>query len=118
MIDAPSRISTFLSSLALLSLLLSGCGKKDAKSTEGGNPLNAPADYLGAVSQAKKTAEKTVDAASIQQAINLFHAQEDRYPKDLDELVQQKYLPRLPEPPSGMRISYDPASGQVKILRH
>jgi hypothetical protein len=103
--------------LLSLCLLLAGCGKKDAKSTEGGNPLNAPADYLGAVSQAKKAAEKTVDAAAIQNAINLFHAQEDRYPKDLNELVQQRYLPRVPEPPTGTRIDYNPANGELKIVR-
>lgn len=98
-------------------LAAAGCGKKDAKSTEGGSPLNAPADYLGAVSQAKKAAEKTVDAAAIQNAVNLFHAQEDRYPKDLNELVQQRYLPRVPEAPAGMKLIYNPASGEVKILR-
>lgn len=102
----------------LAGLCLAGCGKKDAKSTEGGNPLNAPADYLGAVNQAKKAAVKTVDIASLQNAISMFHGQEDRYPKDLNELVQQRYLPRVPEPPSGMKLTYNPATGEVKMSRH
>ena len=98
-------------------LLLSGCGKKDVKSTEGGNPLNAPADYLGAVGQAKKAAEKTVDLASLKNAIALFHAQEDRYPRDLNELVQQRYLQSVPEGPAGSRVVYNAANGEVRIMR-
>jgi len=105
--------------LALVgSVLLAGCGNKDVKSTEpGGNPLNAPADYLGAVSQAKKAAERTVDLASLKSAIALFHAQEDRYPRDLNELVQQRYLPAVPEAPAGSRLVYNPANGEVSMAR-
>jgi hypothetical protein len=99
-------------------LLLAGCGNKDVKSTEkGGNPLNAPADYLGGLNQAKKVAVKTVDLASLQNAIGLFHAQEDRYPKDLNELVQQHYLQQVPAAPKGRRIVYNAATGEVKMVR-
>ena len=31
--------------------------------------------------RAKTTAEKVVDVSSVQQAIDLFHAAEDRFPK-------------------------------------
>jgi hypothetical protein len=111
-----------------------GCGKKDsgasAKSTntlrlvEGVTsevkfvvPLTAPVDYLGAVGQAKKHSEGVIDRASLQKTIDLFNAQEDRFPKDLNELVTMKYLPAIPPAPYGMKIQYDAASGQVKIVK-
>ncbi len=110
--------------LAILAAGLVGCGK-DATSepasttnrpTAGSNPLNAPTDYLGAVAKAQKGAVKTVDTASLNQAIQLFYAQEDRYPKDLQELVTEKYLPALPTPPAGMKFHYDPKAGSIKIV--
>jgi hypothetical protein len=110
--------------LFLSALAISGCGKKEAKSTasstnesySSGNPLTAPVDYLGAVAKAKKTAEKTVDTVSLNQAVQQFSVAEGRYPKDLNELVTEKYLPRLPEAPYGMQITYDPKSGEVKVV--
>lgn len=109
-----------------ISLGLVGCAKKEAPATAakstnqpaaGGNPLTAPVDYLGAVGQAKKVAVKTVDLASLNQAIQLFHAGEDRFPRDLNELVSQGYLPRLPAPPPGTRLYYDPARGAIRVVR-
>jgi len=105
-------------------LALSGCGKKEEKSTasstndnnSSGNPLTAPVDYLGAVAKAKKASEKTIETVSLNQAVQQFSVAEGRYPKDLNELVTEKYLPKLPEPPYGMKIVYDPAKGEVKIV--
>ena len=113
-----------LSVLLLGGLALSGCGKKEAKPASSatnenyssGNPLTAPVDYLGAVAKAKKSAEKTVQTVSLNQAIQQFSVAEGRYPKDLNELVTEKYLPRLPEAPYGMQITYDPKSGEVKVV--
>jgi hypothetical protein len=107
-----------LVALAAGCALLAACGNKDTKSTEkGGNPLNAPADYLGAVNQAQKAAARAVDLAAVQNAIGLFQAQEDRYPRDLNELVQKRYLQQVPQPPAGSRLTYNPATGEVKMVR-
>src|SRR2546430_17117146 len=113
-----------LSLLVPAALALAGCGKKEAKSTTGatnenyssGNPVTAPADYLGAVAKAKKSAEKTIDTVGLQKSIELFQAQEGRLPKDLNELVGPNYLPKLPAPPAGMKFDYSPATGQVKVV--
>ena len=113
-----------LSLLLLGGLALAGCGKKEEKSTasstnennSSGNPLTAPVDYLGAVAKAKKSAEKTVETVSLNQAVQQFSVAEGRYPKDLNELVTEKYLPKLPEPPYGMKIVYDAAKGEVKVV--
>jgi hypothetical protein len=113
-----------LSLLLLGGLALSGCGKKEEKSTASstnennstGNPLTAPVDYLGAVAKAKKSAEKTVETVALNQAIQQFSAAEGRYPKDLNELVTEKYLPKIPAAPYGMKIAYDAAKGEVKVV--
>ena len=101
------------------------CGKKEPAAppptpsnapASTGNPLTAPVDYLGAVAKGKKMAVKTLDTVGVQQAIQLFQAQEGRLPKDLNELVRPEYLPKLPTPPAGMKFSYNPSTGDLKIV--
>jgi hypothetical protein len=103
-----------------------GCGKSEpsapttttnAAAAPGNNPLTAPVDYLGAVSKAKKVSEATIDTVSLNQAVQLFNAQEGRYPKDLNELVTEQYLPRIPEAPYGTKLTYDPAKGEVRVVK-
>jgi hypothetical protein len=110
--------------IALLALGMTGCRKaeesapaKSTNSASSGNPLTAPVDYLGAVAQAKRVSEKTINLASLNNAIQLFNAQEDRYPNDLNELVARHYIGSLPAVPAGMRVAYNPATGEVKIFR-
>ena len=110
---------------ALLSLmaglLLAGCKKEEASTpksstSSGGNPVTAPVDYLGAAARAKQNAEKTVSSAGLDKAIQLFAANEGRYPKDLNELVRPDYLNAIPPPPAGMQYSYNPTNGVVKLV--
>lgn len=107
-----------------LGLLLTGCSRKQeaagaAKTNEAasGNPITAPVDYLGAVAKAKHLSEKTVDTASLNQAIQLFYAQEDRFPKQLDELVTKHYLGAIPSAPAGMKWMYNPQTGDLKMAK-
>ena len=106
--------------LALAAFTFAGCGSKSDEppksSTSGGNPVTAPVDYLGAVVKAKKSAEKTVEGAMLTQAVQMFQAQEGRFPTSLDELVAKQYLNRLPPPPYGMRFDYDPKTGKVSVV--
>lgn len=103
-----------------------GCAKKEAPATvaqstnppsSSGNPITAPVDYLGAVGKAQKLATKTVDLTSLTQAIRQFHAAEDRYPRNLNELVAEGYLPRLPAAPPGTRLEYNAARGEVRLTK-
>jgi len=109
-------------SVAVAILFAAGCGEKQSQPTQttnaasGGSPLTAPVDYLGAVAKAQQSAVKTVDTASIKKAIDLFAADNGRYPKDLTELVAQKYLPQIPTPPAGTKLSYDSQTGEVKVV--
>jgi hypothetical protein len=102
-------------------LLLAGCGQKTDKpaaptnATSSGNPLTAPADYLNATVKAQQTAVKTIDTTSLNKAIQLFNVDQGRNPKDLNELVEKKYIPSIPNPPSGTRLVYDASAGTVKV---
>jgi hypothetical protein len=105
-------------------LVLAGCGDKQdssATATNGNSsassPLNAPADYLGALGKGQQNAVKTIDTASLNQAIQVFNVDHGAYPKDLNELVEQKYIPHLPEAPRGMKLDYNPTSGVVKVVK-
>lgn len=110
--------------LCVAALALVGCGKHSQASapeatsspTAGQNPITAPVDYLGAVGKAQKAAVKTIDTVSIAQAIRMFQVEEGRLPKDLDELVTEKYLPTLPTPPAGMKFQYDARTGRVTVV--
>lgn len=104
--------------LAVLALI--GCGKKDqAKKDDSalsGNPAMAPLDYLSAQGKAKKFAEKTITGAELTSAIQKFNAMEERFPRDLNELVQQHYLQAPPAAPKGMRWDYNPQNGTVRMV--
>lgn len=103
-------------------LLLVGCNKNPTTPTAatntaaGGNPLNAPNEYLGAMDKGRRRAISTVDIAQINQAIQVFNTDHDRFPKDLNELVAEKLLVKVPDAPYGMKIDYDPATGTVKVV--
>jgi hypothetical protein len=119
--------------LVAIAAFLAGCGdnnsKKTAQATNApagstnaspnyntGNPLTAPVDYLGAVVQAQKYAEKQIDLAYVNQAIQTFNAGEGRYPKDLQEMVPN-YLGKIPQAPYGYKIVYDANAGTVKVVK-
>jgi hypothetical protein len=109
-------------------VMLVGCGdsssskapatakKPSTDNNSSGNPVTAPVDYLGAVAKAKKTSIKVVDVASLKRAIEMFKQEEDRYPRDLNELVAKQYMPALPAPPYQMKYQYDAATGDVKVV--
>lgn len=100
-----------------------GCGDNSSNSTQSAatnsvdtSAASAPAEYLGALARSKQTADKTIETTSINKAIELFQVDKGRLPKDLDELVKEKYLPQLPKPPVGMKFNYDPNTGVVKVV--
>jgi hypothetical protein len=82
-----------------------------------GNPLTAPADYVGAVVQAQKYSEKQIDLAYVNHAIQEFNAAEGRYPKSLQEMVDMHYLGKIPQAPYGYKIVYDPNAGRISVVR-
>ena len=120
------KIPFCLLSLAAI-VLAAGCGDKSSKSgsaspstnssASSGNPLTAPVDYLSAAGKAQQSAVKTVDVTSVNQAIQLFNVERGRYPKDLNELVQEKFISKIPAAPYGMKIVYDANSGKASVVK-
>ena len=106
---------------ALLVAACDGNSQKPAASTNAASsassPLNAPAGYLGALAKGQQSAIKTIDTTSLHEAIQMFSVDHGHFPKDLQELVQEKYLPKIPQAPVGMKIAYDPASGEVQVVK-
>ena len=106
------------------SLFLIGCGGSSDQPPQptndaagGSSPLSAPADYVGALGKAQQTAVKTVDTTSLNQAIQMFNVENGRNPKDLNELVEGKFIPKIPAAPYGMKLEYDAAAGKVKVVK-
>ena len=106
------------------SLLLIGCGESPNQPAQptnaaasGSSPLSAPADYLGALGKAQQAAVKTVDTTSLNQAIQLFNVEHGRNPKDLNELVEKKFIPKIPDAPHGTKLDYDATAGKVKVVK-
>ncbi len=54
--------------------------------------------YIGTLERSKETALKQ-DLAVMREAISNFHHDLNRYPENLDELVQKKYLRSIPVDP-------------------
>lgn len=93
-------------------VVLSGCGEKPAAPAKETNP----ADVNNPLVNAKRTADKTIDTAALNNAIQLFNVQEGRLPKDLQELVP-KYAGKIPEAPLGYKLVYDAKKGEVSVVR-
>lgn len=110
-------------------LLLTGCGQSSSSSPSAtsttnnaqvgnanANSVNTTPNYGGVLGQAQTFSENQIDLAQLKQAIQEFNAAEGRYPKNLQEMIPN-YLARIPATPAGYRISYNPANGQVQVVR-
>ena len=108
--------SLFLAAACLC--LVVGCKDKASSSgdSSSGNPLTAPADYVGAIGKAQRSAEKTLTTSGLDKAIQGFYATEGRFPKDLEELVSKGAITSVPPPPRGMKYNYDPKAGPIKVV--
>jgi hypothetical protein len=108
--------------MAMASVLV-GCGDKSStasgtnSASSGGNLATAPADYLNAAVKAEHSAVKTVDTTSLNQAIQLFNVDKGRNPKDLNELVQERFIPKIPDVPFGNKLVYDANAGRVSVVK-
>jgi len=105
----------------LAALFAAGCGEKSSSASSGtnassGSPLDAPGDYLKGAVKAQRDATMTLDTNALTKAIDRFNVDLGRNPKDLDELVKERYISAVPKPPFGTKIVYDAASGRVNIV--
>jgi hypothetical protein len=129
-------MKSWLSLLPIMGLFLAGCGEKPQvaapspstnASTPGapatmftnnssGSPITAPVDYLGSLGRGKESAIKTVDVAQLTQAIQMFNVDEGRFPTNLNELVEKQLIPKIPDAPYGLKLDYDPTTGEVRVV--
>ena len=101
---------------SLLGALLAGCGEKPGAAAKSDpDPAPAPAEYLKSAARSQQRAIKGVDTAALNKAIELFYVQEGRFPKDLQEVVEKKFIPEIPPAPAGMKIVYDVKDGVVVV---
>jgi len=107
---------------AVALLFLTGCGQSGGSQQPSTNAAEnvdkaEKVPYFGAMVKAQQNATSTADMVSLKPAIDQFQVDKGRYPKDLNELVTEKYLSKIPEAPYGSKIDYDPATGTVKVVR-
>lgn len=101
---------------ALAFVLLTGCNDSpppppaSSSQTESG-------DYLNQAANASRRAQKTVDLAAINKALEKFYVQEGHFPTNLMELVLHDYLPMIPVLPADMTWDYDTNAGTVSIIK-
>src|SRR5690242_19712707 len=78
-------------------------------------PSSASAQYAVNLGNAQQYATIVSRTATFNQAIQVFNASEGRFPKDLNELVTEKYMSHIPTPPRGMKYYYNPDNGDFRI---
>ena len=117
-------MKSHLGLVIIAALLLAGCSDKSNQASNSatqtntsGSVVTAPVDYLKAVAKDQQSAVKTIDTTSIDKAIQLFNVDKGRNPTDLNELVQQKYLPEIPATPYGTKLVYDAQAGKVSVVK-
>src|SRR5580765_6879039 len=80
----------------------SGKSSQSLSTNASANATNADnVPYYGAMIKAQRNATVTADVASLKPAIDQFQVEKGRYPKDLNELVQEKYISKVPDAPYG-----------------
>lgn len=103
-------------------MLLAGCGQNSNNTPPAAtNNLTAADaklgnDYLSTAARADKSMVKTVDTTSLNNIIAQFQVAEGHYPKDLDELVEKKYIGKIPDAPYGYKLNYDADNGTVTVV--
>lgn len=112
------------------SLLLTGCPEKRRPANSasgkpasanpakpaGGEKITTPGplgDYARTLDKSEKKAAEVTGLTTLTQAVQQFNVLEGRFPRTLDELVESRYLQKLPAAPRGKRFIYNPKSGEV-----
>ncbi|HEY3761302.1 MAG TPA: hypothetical protein VGN23_06100 [Verrucomicrobiae bacterium] len=121
---------TFLLSV-IAALFVVGCGDKSSSSNPSTQSTNAapkvataPANpappssvnYLGTLVAAQQSADKKLDTAYLNQAIQNYNVDQGHYPKTLQDLVPN-YIGKIPQPPLGYQLKYDPKAGSVTVVQ-
>lgn len=100
--------------------IFTGCSGSNSDNTPPPTTITnatSSVNYLGTLTKADKSMVSTVDTTSLNNSISQFNVQEGRYPKDLKELVDKQYIPKIPDAPTGYKIAYDAKTGTATVVR-
>ncbi len=90
-------------------LLAGGCGKR-------GGELGEKARETGTKAFQKFRRTTNQDALMyLSNKINTYKRQNGRYPESLQQLVNEGFIDKIPEPPPGMQYNYDPSTGKLSL---
>ena len=102
--------------IIFLAIGLAACGKKSAPSSEENlNPANAIEKYGGVMGKTYKRAKSFDALLTLKHDITSFQVEQGRWPASLQELVEKEYTKELPKPPEGMKFSYNPTNGSIRL---
>ncbi len=93
--------------------LVVGCGGSSDSTTPASN---TSANNPSPVVQPEAFAQKKVDVASLNQAVQQYNAAEGNYPATLQDLVPT-YIAKIPPAPPGSKLNYDSSSGAVTVVQ-
>lgn len=94
-------------------VVLSGCGGDSSSTT---TQSNASANNSSPVVQPEVYAQKKVDLAALNQAVQQYNTSEGHYPQSLQDLVPN-YISKIPNAPAGYKFNYDANSGSVTLVQ-
>lgn len=97
-----------------LVLALAGCSGGSSNSNS--PATNTSANNSSPVVQPEIYAQKKMDLASLNQAVQQYNSAEGHYPKDLQELAPT-YIEKVPAAPAGYTFNYDANSGTVTLVK-
>ena len=95
-----------------MALALAGC--TGGSSNSNSPATNSSADSSSPVVQPEIYAQKKMDLASLNQAVQQYRAAEGHNPDNLQELAPN-YIEKVPEAPAGYKFDYDANSGTVNL---
>ncbi|TET32157.1 MAG: hypothetical protein E3J72_20725 [Planctomycetota bacterium] len=117
-----SRYAIILMVLAGFTVTAIGCsggdeskGKSEDKDKTPSNPAEAVMTYIGETIQKKDEARNQLGMTQVRQRIRNFWSANGRYPRDLGEF--QSSTGPLPNPGAGFQYKYDPATGNITVVR-
>ena len=91
-------------------IFVAGCDNASDKKTSQGDKSSISAE-------ARQEKTSVTDMRTVNKAIGSFYVQEGRFPYDLLELVEKKYIPRIPVLPEKATWDYDTNTGVAQIQK-
>ncbi|MCM8814929.1 MAG: hypothetical protein NC931_02960 [Candidatus Omnitrophica bacterium] len=95
--------------LSLIMMVVCGCGKKRSELEE-----KVKETGVKTLQKFKRTAHQD-NLMYLKNKLNTYKRQNGKYPDSLQQLVNEGFIDKIPEPPAGMHYDYDPATGRLSL---